>query len=123
MHELGIAAEIRKLSRDAVAGLGEGRIERVTVAVGELAAVEPALLVHAWDALVAGGPDEGARLEVRWIPTRQVCPICGERRDRAAGSWLRLCPDCARPLRVEGGMDLDLLQVAFAAADELGGTT
>ena len=30
---------------------------------------------------------------------------------RAPGSWLRLCPRCELPLRIEGGDELDVLHV------------
>lgn len=121
MHEMGIAMEIRTMSRSIVAGRGPGRIEAVKVAVGELAAVEPELLQHAWAALTRGGPEEGSRLEVEWRPARQRCATCGESKARAAGSWLRLCPDCGMALRVEGGDDLDLLEIDFNPIETTGG--
>jgi hydrogenase nickel insertion protein HypA len=118
VHELSIAHEIYRTSRAAVAAQGEGRIESVRVAVGELSAVEPDLLVYAWEAVVAEGPDAGARLDVDWHPARQHCPACGSQAERAPGSWLRLCPGCDQPLVVEGGDELDVLQVVFVPRDE-----
>ncbi|MGE5235368.1 MAG: hydrogenase maturation nickel metallochaperone HypA [Acidobacteriota bacterium] len=118
MHELSIAHEIYRTSRAAVAEHGRGRIETVKVAVGELSAVEPDLLVYAWEAVVGGGPDAGARLEVEWHPAVQHCPSCGQQAERAAGSWLRLCPACGQALAIEGGDELDVLQVAFVPAAE-----
>ena len=113
MHETGIAAEIRRIARDAVAGRGPGRITCVRLAIGDLAAVEPELLAFAWEALVAGTPEEGATLDVDWRPARQTCRACGEVPGRAPGTWLRLCPRCGGVLRVEGGDDLDVLQIVF----------
>ncbi len=80
MHEMGLAVEIRRLAREAVAGRGPGRIEIVRVAVGELSAVEPDLLEFAWEAAVAGTEDATSRLEVDFRPARQTC--AGLRRDR-----------------------------------------
>ena len=40
---------------------------------------------------------------------------CGEVKDRAEGSWLRLCPDCGLPLEVRGGEELDVLEVTYLA--------
>ncbi len=111
MHELGIAAEAYRLSRARLADPDRERLARVLLAVGELSAVEPELLQFAWDAVIAGGPDEGCELRVEWCPATQTCPACGVIEDRVAGSWLRLCPKCERPLRVEGGEQLDLLRV------------
>jgi Zn finger protein HypA/HybF involved in hydrogenase expression len=87
----------------------------VRVAIGELAAVEPDLLAFAWEALTAEGPDAGSRLEIIWCPADQRCASCGEVKDRAEGSWLRLCPDCGLPLEVRGGEELDVLEVTYLA--------
>ena len=123
MHEMGLAVEIRRIARQAVEGRGEGRIEIVRVAVGELSAVEPDLLGFAWEAAVAGTQDADAKLEVDFRPARQTCPACGDIEGRAPGSWLRLCPRCGSALTVSGGDDLDVLQVVFEEAVPAEGTT
>jgi hydrogenase nickel incorporation protein HypA/HybF len=117
MHEVGVAAEIHRLGREAVAGRGPGRIEGVTVRIGDLSSVEPELLRLAWEAVVAGGPDQGASLEIEWVRARQWCPACRAEKHRSAGSWLRLCPDCDGILAVEGGTEMDLMQVRFEPAE------
>lgn len=111
MHEIGIATETYRLCREGLSGGNAMRLVRVRVAVGELSAVEPDLLRFAWTAVTAGGADEGCELDIEWCPARQFCAACGEIRERGAGSWLRLCPECGDPLRVEGGDELDLLRV------------
>lgn len=121
MHEMGLAAEIHRIARSAVDDHGAGALESVTVVVGELAAVEPDLLEFAWQALVAGGEDEGSRLIIEWRPVRQHCAACGEVPERAAGSWLRLCPRCNEPLAVAGGDELDVRTVAFSRAPAASG--
>jgi hydrogenase nickel incorporation protein HypA/HybF len=113
MHEMGVAAEIRRIASESVADRGPGRITRVRLAVGELAAIEPELLAFAWNALVTGTSEEGAVLDVDFRPARQTCGTCGDVPGRAPGSWLRLCPRCGGVLRVSGGDDLDVLQVTF----------
>jgi hydrogenase nickel incorporation protein HypA/HybF len=113
VHELSIAQEIHRTSRAAVAAHGAGRLERVTVAVGELTAIEPDLLAFAWQALTESGPDAGSVLEVEWRPARQFCAECNAEKPRPERAWLRLCPDCGQPLQVSGGLELDVLQVAF----------
>jgi hydrogenase nickel insertion protein HypA len=118
MHETALTAEIYRIARAAADARGGGALEAVTVVVGELSAVEPELLEFAWDAIVAEGPDSGARLTVEWRIARQLCAECGEVAERAAGTWLRLCPRCERPLSVDGGDELDVRSVAFAGADE-----
>ena len=113
---MGIALEILKICRASVPG--HGRLERVTVAVGELSAVEPALLVSAWEAATAGESEEGSELVIEWRPARQLCAACGEVEERAEGSWLRLCPRCGLPLAIEGGGELDVLRVEYLEPDE-----
>ncbi len=93
----------------------------MTVVIGELAAVEPDLLEFAWQAQVAAGQDEGARLHVDWRRCRQLCDSCGEVPERAPGSWLRLCPRCGDPLSVLGGDELEVRTVAFTATPAAAG--
>jgi hydrogenase nickel incorporation protein HypA/HybF len=121
MHETGLAVEIRRIAREAVAGRGPGRIELVRVAVGELSAVEPDLLEFAWEAAVAGTEEAASKLEVDFRPARQTCRACGEIAGRAPGSWLRLCPRCGEALTVSGGDELDVLKVVFEEAAPAGG--
>jgi Zn finger protein HypA/HybF involved in hydrogenase expression len=47
MHETAIALEILRASQETVAQHGGGKLVRMKVAVGELAAVEPELLRYA----------------------------------------------------------------------------
>lgn len=113
MHETGLAFEVYRIARETARSNGGGRLTAVSLRVGELSAVEPELLVYAWEALTAGGPDAGARLDVEWRPAEQSCPTCGAVAERAPGSWLRLCPACGALLRVSGGDDLDVRRVTF----------
>jgi Zn finger protein HypA/HybF involved in hydrogenase expression len=89
----------------------------VRVAVGELTAIEPDLLRFAWEALVENLPEAGCALEVEWRPARQSCPRCGVAKSRPPGGWLRECDACGSALHIEGGRELDLLQVSFAVPD------
>ncbi len=115
---MSIALEIHRVCREVLTEHGGGRLEMVRMAVGELSAIEPDLLDYAWQAVVADGPDAGARLEVTWCPARQHCSTCGEDKSRSEGSWLRICPDCAMPLQVSGGDELDVLEVTILADDD-----
>ena len=114
MHELSIATEIYQQCRAHIAGTAMARLERVSVAVGELSAVEPDLLRFAWEALTAEGPDRGAVLEIDWRPATQVCKACGGIAERAPGEWLLQCPRCDDSLAIEGGRELDLLQLSYS---------
>lgn len=113
MHELSLVTEIYRTARRAVEANGGGRLELVRLAVGELAAVEPDLLSFAWEAVTRDTRDAGARLEVDFRPAKQTCASCGVVPERAPGTWLRLCPRCDGPLGIEGGDELDVLNVTF----------
>ena len=114
MHEMGLAAEAYRVAREAADAADGGPLESVTLVVGELSAVEPDLLRFAWEALLHGTADSGARLEIEWRAALQRCGRCGEIAERAPGTWLRLCPRCRGPLAVSGGDELDVRTVAFA---------
>ena len=114
MHELGLATELFRIARETVDARGGGRLESVSVVVGDLSAVEPDLLEFAWNAAVAESLDDAARLIVDWRPARQLCSSCGEVPERAEGSWLRLCPRCRQPLIVEGGDELEVRTITFS---------
>ncbi len=118
LHELSIATEIYRLAREAADGRGGGRLLTVRVAVGELSAIEPDLLSFAWEAITSGNGDAASSLEIEFRTARQLCKGCGEVPERAPGDWLRLCPRCGAPLALEGGDDLDLLQVSFESEEE-----
>ena len=87
------------------------------LAVGELAAVEPDLLTFAWEAIVGEGPDAGAALEIEWRPGRQFCHACRADKRQGEGSWLRVCLDCGAPLRIEGGTELDVMEIEHLPAE------
>jgi hydrogenase nickel incorporation protein HypA/HybF len=123
MHEMGIALEIYRTCRETVSQHGNGRLQHVKIAVGELAAVEPDLLAFGWEAVIADTIDDGATLEIEWCRADQRCPACDSAKERSEGSWLRLCPDCGTPLEVRGGDELDLLQISFETDDEDMSTT
>lgn len=108
MHELSLVQALARLV-DAECRARGARARAVRVEIGELASVEPALLALAWD---CAAPEHG-RLLVDHCPARQVCVDCGEVAERQPGSWLRLCPHCESPLRVEGGDELELVEIDF----------
>jgi len=120
MHETGLAADVYRIARAAADARGGGRLESVALVVGELASVEPDLIAYAWEAAVEGTPDEGTRLAIEWRAARQTCAACGEIPERAAGSWLRLCPRCDGALAVSGGDELDVRNVSFLEGEPVG---
>lgn len=113
MHELSIALELWRACAAESGARGGLRIRSVRIAVGELASVDPRALEYAWNDVGASAGVIAPELRVEWCPARQVCARCGALAERQPGSWLRLCPACEQPLRVEGGGELDLLEIDF----------
>ena len=118
MHELSIATALYDGCRAEVERRGGGTLGSVRVAIGERSGVEPDLLDFAWRAVTEGGRDDGAELSIEWRPARQICALCGTIEERQPGTWLRLCPGCSAPLRVEGGDELDITEIRFEPVEE-----
>jgi len=78
----------------------------VHVDCGELSAVEPDLLVFAWQALVEGGPDEGARLE-------QVVTLFAPRRSETARAMAAELPDTGTPSWSDAAMSMDAVDLGL----------
>jgi hydrogenase nickel incorporation protein HypA/HybF len=113
VHELSIALSLYATCRNLVQERGPGRLERVRVAVGELSAVDPELLSFAWQAVTEGGPHAGATLDIDWRPARAHCPSCHADQPPSQAGWLHLCQACGAALAIEGGTELDLLQLSI----------
>lgn len=113
MHELSIAIAIYNAARSEIESRGGGRLRSLTARIGEFAGVEPTLLLHAWPSVVEGSIDHGAELHIDWHQARQICAVCGPVSERQPGSWLRLCPTCEAPLRVEDASQMDLTRIDF----------
>ncbi len=74
MHEMAIAQQIVQLACDRYP---EGRVARVVVAVGRLAAVLPDALRFCFDEAALETPAAGARLDIVETPGRARCRACG----------------------------------------------
>jgi hydrogenase nickel incorporation protein HypA/HybF len=105
VHEASIAQSILDIVAAHARDAGGGRVTRVTVKVGALAAVVPECLKFAFDALARGSCAEGAALEVEETEGRGACRACGE--EFAAREFLPVCVRCGSPdVAVAGGEDL-----------------
>ncbi|MEW5973748.1 MAG: hydrogenase maturation nickel metallochaperone HypA [Pseudomonadota bacterium] len=110
MHELSVArALLRQVGR--VAGVhGGSRVRRVTVRIGPLSGVEPALLAQAFPQARAGTAAAGAELMIETVPVRIRCLACGHE-DETAPNHLR-CPACGgTDTRLLGGDELLLVSL------------
>jgi len=110
MHELSVArALLRQVGRVAGAH-GDARVRRVTVRIGPLSGVEPALLAQAFPQALAGTPAAGTELVIESVPVRIQCLACGHEGE-AAPNRLR-CPACGgADTRLVGGDELLLVSL------------
>jgi hydrogenase nickel incorporation protein HypA/HybF len=78
MHELGIANSILEAVRIESAMRNGGRVVKVGLRIGELAAVDPEALRFCLEALVSGTDLEPLALDLEYCPRRARCPRCGD---------------------------------------------
>jgi hydrogenase nickel incorporation protein HypA/HybF len=108
MHELSLACSIVDACAERA---GKERVLRVTVEVGQLAAVMPDALRFCFDVCTQGTVLEGAELEILEIPGRAVCDDCG--RSTALSAPYSLCV-CGGSLRIVGGRELRMKEMEIA---------
>ena len=107
MHELSVCQALLRQVAEIAAGRGASVVESITIEVGPLSGVEPALLSNAFEVVRAGGCAARAALVIESAPVtisclscgaqsqpkpnRLVCAVCGGFRTRiVAGDELRL---------------------------------
>ncbi|MBV8096046.1 MAG: hydrogenase maturation nickel metallochaperone HypA [Acetobacteraceae bacterium] len=108
MHELSLACSIVDACAERA---GEARVLRVTVEVGQLAAVLPDALRFCFDVCAQGTVLEGAELEILEIPGRAVCDECG--RSIFLSSPYGVC-ECGGLLRIVSGTELRTKEMEIA---------
>ena len=107
MHEYSL---VRALADRVEAEARERRavaVHRLTVAIGAVSGVEPALFETAFS-LCREGVLAHAELEIKRVEAAWVCPTCG--RDVAPDGALR-CAPCGEAARLSGGDELILEQI------------
>ena len=125
MHEYGIAVEMVRICQETLAEQDstdgvEQKLESVRVLVGELSAIEPDLLIFAWEGATTDTELAGSRLEITWSPAKQVCDRCGREVIRETSQWHPNCAECGSVLRVEGGDELDILDLTIEESPSSG---
>jgi hydrogenase nickel incorporation protein HypA/HybF len=107
VHELSVCQALLTQVAEIAAGRGASVVERITIEVGPLCGVEPALLASAFAIVRAGGCAAEAELMIESTtvtigcmacgvqsqtePNRLICAVCGGFRTRVvAGDELRL---------------------------------
>jgi hydrogenase nickel incorporation protein HypA/HybF len=116
MHEYSLAQSLLIESDRVRREHGGGRLTALHVEVGELAGVEPELLVSAVEMLLAGGPDEGVTLELERVAVQARCQDCGG--EFRVQDLCFHCPDCGGGgVKVIRGDSLLLRDVTFEKAE------
>ena len=112
MHEYSI---IQSLVDSVAAAVGErdGAVQRVDVAIGELAGVDCALLATAFEVFRGGTICEHATLTIDRIPARWECTRCGG--PMARGGFLR-CALCDAPAKQALGDEIVLQRIEMEVA-------
>lgn len=112
MHEYSIIQSLVD-SVAAAVGAREATVQRVDIAIGELAGVDCALLTTAFEVFREGTLCEHAALTIARIPARWECSRChGE---VARGGFLR-CPLCDAPARLAAGDEIMLQRIELEVA-------
>ncbi len=114
MHEYGLVQSILDSAEQNARQHGATAVKRLTVAVGDLAGVDRALLALAWETFRERTLCEGAELILRPVPAAWGCPKCSA--EIPTGGFLR-CPDCAVPARLIAGDCLLLERLELEVPD------
>lgn len=113
MHEYSLVQGLLdRIEREARARHACG-VHRVTVRIGPMGGVEPALFASAFEMSRVGTICEHAELELKSENVRWVCQMCGGA--VPAGRTL-VCPSCGWPARLAGGDALVLERVELEVA-------
>ena len=77
MHELSIAEELLEIIETKAREADIGRVERITLRIGEYSGIMPEALEFAFSVLSRGKPSEGAEIEIQTVAPEYVCKECG----------------------------------------------
>lgn len=112
MHEYSIIQSLVDSVARAV-GTRDAAVQRIDVAIGELAGVDCTLLTTAFEVFRGGTLCEHAALTIDRIPARWECSTCGG--EVASGGYLR-CPLCDGPARLAAGDEIILQRIELEVA-------
>ena len=94
MHELSVVFSVLKTVEDVAAENGVTDVRSVTLRIGEVSTVIPAMLVDCWKWAVEKRDDalHGAKLEVEKIPAVTFCEDCKQEFETVKHG--KICPHC-----------------------------
>jgi hydrogenase nickel incorporation protein HypA/HybF len=116
VHELSICQALLRQVTQVAEGRGAGVVESITIEVGPLCGVEPALLATAFGILRAGGCAAQAALVIEETGVTVGCTSCGAQ-SQAAPNRLT-CAACGGfRTRIVAGDELRLRRVELRAPE------
>jgi hydrogenase nickel incorporation protein HypA/HybF len=107
MHEYSLVRALADRVEEEARSRSALAVHRLTVAIGSVSGVEPALFETAFS-LCRQGMLADTALEIRRVEAAWGCPSCGRRIDSDAA--LR-CEPCGRAAELRGGDELILEQI------------
>jgi hydrogenase nickel incorporation protein HypA/HybF len=113
MHELSIAESLLDAVRAEARKHPSGRVTRVGLRVGELAAVDPESLRFSFELLSRESELHPLELEIEFLRRRYRCPQCGE--EFSPNDWQITCRRCGVNGVFAGG---DELEIAYLELEE-----
>lgn len=94
MHELSVCQALIEQVAEIARQHQASRVPQITLHIGPLAGVEPALLLNAFPLAAAGTVAEGAELLIEPQPLRVHCETCGAETDASPNRLLcGMCGD------------------------------
>jgi len=127
MHELSVCLALMQQVESIAAQHGARRVETISLRIGPLSGIEPALLEHAFPLAATGTVADGARLAIEHSEIVVRCTECGAHSTVAPNRLL--CGECGDfRTRLESGDEMllaslelaDMASVAEAAGPEGG---
>jgi hydrogenase nickel incorporation protein HypA/HybF len=116
VHELSVCQALLAQVTEIAAAHAAQAVERITVEVGKLSGVEPALLLRAFEVARTGGCAAQAALSIKTIGITVSCLECGAESPARANRLL--CAACgAYRTRVVGGDELRLRRVELCVSE------
>lgn len=112
MHEMSLAEGIRSIVEDAAREHRAGRVARVVLEIGELAAVETEALRFCLEVVLRDSVADGAAVDIEAVPGRGWCLQCAATVPIA--QRYDACPQCgSHQVQPTGGTEMRVKELAL----------
>lgn len=112
MHEMSLAEGIRSIVEDAAREHSAGRVERIVLEIGELAAVEVESLRFCLDVVLKDSVADGAAVDIEQAPGTGWCMQCAA--TVAIAQRYDACPRCGGyQVQPTGGTEMRVKELAL----------